>query len=494
MPHFGKYLSTFTTTKKSEATHTRIGTTGGGSLKIYGGKYCIPPESLTEFYKKYHDHIFGEDGKQKPWRHEFLTEKQNKTAGPICVDLDFRYPFEIDGEEPKRQHGMDEIQDIVCLYLDKLAELIVFTPNSKFPIFIFEKPNVNQIEKKKGEGETKDGIHIILGIHMDRIIQRLLREKVKKDFHTVVDTLTNLKTDCDADKILDEGITKAQVNWQLYGSRKPNHEAYELVQYIEAECGEEVNGHGDIELNAFDKGDWPTGVKLLKLVSAQNTTHIEYNMKPENQEIYDEMKKSKKKKSKNNVRISNKNYAEGIDIESLKKELEKRFKKWDGGDKKGCGYHILREAHDYTMALSSGYYTDYSKWIRVGWALHNTDDDLFYSWMLFSAQWEHFSYDTIGKNLSIWRNMKKESLGPDGEGQNLTYRSIMYWLRKENYLEWERIRKQTLDYWFESAIKSHKTHDPLALLLKKMYGDTFVCANIEKNIWYEFGWKMTYCI
>ena len=34
----------------------------------------------------------------------------------------------------------------------------------------------------------------------------------------------------------------------------------------------------------------------------------------------------------------------------------------------------------------------YSKWIRVGWALKNTDPRLFITWLKFSSQSSHFDY------------------------------------------------------------------------------------------------------
>jgi hypothetical protein len=31
------------------------------------------------------------------------------------------------------------------------------------------------------------------------------------------------------EQVLDEGITKGVINWQMYGSRKPDNDAYELT-------------------------------------------------------------------------------------------------------------------------------------------------------------------------------------------------------------------------------------------------------------------------
>ena len=50
------------------------------------------------------------------------------------------------------------------------------------------------------------------------------------------------------DELIDEGITRGTVNWQMYGSRKPNHKAY-LIKY-----------HFNISWNK-DKIEWTWNIK-----------------------------------------------------------------------------------------------------------------------------------------------------------------------------------------------------------------------------------------
>ena len=95
-------------------THTRI---PDKSLNIFGGSYIIPEEDETEFYRLYHKHIFIDKKK------EYLTEKQLENVGPIVVDFDFRYRYDID----TKQHTYDHISDMVVLYVEELAKMFVFT-------------------------------------------------------------------------------------------------------------------------------------------------------------------------------------------------------------------------------------------------------------------------------------------------------------------------------------------------------------------------------
>ena len=129
--------------KNKQHTHTCIPSPKGEQPVIHGGSYVILDEDLIEFYKLYSNHVFNSDGKIVA--QEFLTERQISKAGPILIDLDFRYPYEIDDDIPPRQHNMGIIRDIVQLYIEKLYELIQFTPNSTFDIFIILNCDANKI-------------------------------------------------------------------------------------------------------------------------------------------------------------------------------------------------------------------------------------------------------------------------------------------------------------------------------------------------------------
>jgi predicted transcriptional regulator YdeE len=91
-----------------------------------------------------------------------------------------------------------------------------------------EKPTVNRVLDKQ---ITKDGIHIIIGVQMDNTLQMMLREKILEQIGDIWELpLTN-----DWKDVLDEGISKGVTNWQMYGSQKPENEAYRLTYYITAE-------------------------------------------------------------------------------------------------------------------------------------------------------------------------------------------------------------------------------------------------------------------
>ena len=192
-------------------THTRI---PDKDHNIYGGSYVIPKEELPLFYSLYYDSIFVKK------RKEYLTEKQLDVGGPMAVDFDFRYSHDV----ISRQHKEEHITDMVCEYLDAIKECYLVDPEKQFDIFILEKPNVNRL----ADGSlTKDGIHMLIGLQIDHPMQMVIRDKMIQRLSDVWDLpLIN-----GFDSVLDEGISKGKTNWQLFGSRKPGNEAYELTHH-----------------------------------------------------------------------------------------------------------------------------------------------------------------------------------------------------------------------------------------------------------------------
>ena len=74
----------------------------------------------------------------------------------------------------------------------------------------------------------------------------------------------------------------------------------------------------------------------------------------------------------------------------------------------------LKETHEFVMILPESYWGQgsYNKWIRVGWALKNTNEKLFLTWIKFSSQSKDFSWDDINTYIEYWQ--KFDSFNPDG--------------------------------------------------------------------------------
>ena len=80
-------------------------------------------------------------------------------------------------------------------YLEKITD-------KPFPIFVLEKPNVNTLEEV-----TKDGIHIVVGIHLHHEAQMALRELMLDEIDNV---LCELPLQNDYDSVIDKGIVESE--------------------------------------------------------------------------------------------------------------------------------------------------------------------------------------------------------------------------------------------------------------------------------------------
>lgn len=442
------FLRNYKAGENDEITHTRI----GDGEKIYGGKYSIPNEKLNLFYKLYHRDVFVN---KKP---EYLTEVQLKSKNrPLVVDLDFRY-------EPsvfERKHTVEHIEDIIMVYIDALNKLL--DVNVSIPVYVMQKDTVN-----RQENITKDGIHIMFGIACDSIVQQMVRNNVKDDIENIVEELELTNT---IDDVLDFGITQGHTNWQLYGSRKPKNKPYKLTHIYSCE----VDADGDVMI---DKEELEMdNLKLLNIISVRNSSFHYSHVKESYQDEYEKLKNNapKKKVSRKSVKkftVEGFNFdvSEIRSVEILEKLVDKLLNELTTEE------YNIKETHQFLMSLPSQYYNNYDKWVRCGWALHNTNFKLFISWIYFSSQSSKFNFDDVPGYYEIWKQMKNEGV---------TERSIMYWAREENPAEYKRIREETIDHYIELT-EEKATEWDIANVLFQLYKDDYRCASLKKNIWYQF--------
>jgi P4 family phage/plasmid primase-like protien len=444
-------------------SHTRI---GNQELNIYGGSFSIEKEELELFYRLYYEYVFVKN------RKEYLTEKQLEENGPILVDFDFRYDFNI----TSRQHEQSHIQDILLGYLEVLKDLLVFESGKEFPIFIMEKSNVNRVVDKQ---VTKDGIHIIFGIQMDHILQQILREKMIKKFNEEIEL--NLPLTNSWEKILDDGISKGTTNWQMYGSQKPGHDAYKLTYYMTAELDTNDNEWMTV---ARDIRDFNLS-KDLSLLSAQYDKHQKFEINPK---ILDEYNnhlnnkiKTKKSYPKGKINLVFQEEEENYELNDIKNYeiLQKMIDKIMYSLKPNEKY--IEEIHRYTQILPEKYYEPGSHLLnrKVAFALKHTDERLFLSWVMLRSKASDFDYSSIPKLYHEWKyNFKNKQDG-------LTKRSIMYWAKQDAFEEYEKVKQTTIDNYIEETIYEAGDWD-YAMVLYHMFKDKYVCSSISNKKWYVF--------
>lgn len=474
-----EFLQAHKTTKdKGNITHTRI---GDKTRNIYAGSYSIPDEELDLFYKLYSNHVFVK--KQA----EYLTEVQRKTDNiPLLVDFDFRY----DPSIKDRQHDIEHIVGICEVYIEAIQNIFNFegSDDIKMPIYIYEKDNVNTTDERV----TKDGIHMVFGIHADHIQQQMIRNEVLTTISRVIDDLELTNT---YEDVLDEGIVKGHTNWQLYGSQKPNNESYKLKKLFHIK----FKDNDDFECDEQSIRNIKP-IQILNNSSARKCNLIHLDMKEEVQEQYDQLKKNTKVKVKRKINLLQTQENIELNIHTLhtqfnaiqnENQLDNMINIWF--EQLPQNKYIIKETHDFTLALPVSYYGpgSYNKWIRTGWALANTDPNMFLTWLKFSCQNGcrmtlrgpdgKFDWDNVNELYTMWCDFNIS--GDDG---NLTHRSIMYWCKQENEEEFKRVRNNTISYYLELNKESIEHHD-VATLIYQYYKDRYRCASTKGGgLWYEF--------
>ena len=443
-----------------EITHTKI---GNKDLNISGGAYTIPFDKLEEFYSYYYQDVFV---RRKDF---YLTERQLSNS-QIMIDLDFRY----DSSVCERIHNEDHVIELLELLCDNLKSIYNFNDQDKFDIFVFEKEKVN-----KKEDVTKDGIHICIGINMIQDVQIYLRKQILEQIPSkkYLPSLPIINT---WELVYDEGVAAGTTGWQLYGSKKPDNLPYEMTYHFEVIFDRSQN---EFDVNQVDVNDFNLQRDFKKL-TARYVNPSEFSIKNDILElcISGTVKKKKKRfnmiKKKTNINeISNED-----DLDYALNDILNSLKPAD---------YYIREAHNYAMILPDKYYGhgSYDKWIRVGWALKNTDNRLFLSWMKFSSMSKSFDYNEIPEFYLMWINFEDDS----NNGGLLTYRSIIYWAKQDSSIEkYKSVHDSTIDYFIEltlpqpDQIKYSIVEFDTAMVLYQIFKDKYVCTSVTKNEWYEF--------
>ena len=447
--------------KSAIITHTRI---GDKDLNIFAGSYSIPKEELRIFHSLYYDNVFVKK------RKEYLTEKQIENNGPMAIDFDFRYSYDVE----TRQHTKEHIQDMILLYLEEIKAYFIFEENKPFDIFIFEKPNVNRL----ADGSlTKDGIHMIIGIQVDHIIQTMLREKIVEKLPEIWELpLTN-----SWESVLDEGISKGTTNWQLFGSRKPGNEAYDLTQHFIITYD---NADGEFMMDEKRVTDFDLKNNFIKL-SVQNENNPKFELNPKIIDLYNKRletkgQKIKRPSSKTKINLIIDDDDENISLnditnkESLKRAVDNVLKSLLPSE------YDIKELHEYTQILPEKYYEPGSHLLnrQVAFALKHTDERLFLSWVMLRSKASDFDYNSIQGLYNEWIKMKHKKNG-------ITKRSIMYWAKQDAFEDYEKIKYSTIDHFMEETLFSRTEFDK-AQVLHKMFSDKYVCSSITNKTWYVF--------
>jgi P4 family phage/plasmid primase-like protien len=439
------------------------------------GNFFIPSELKPAFWEVYCDSVYNR-------RVVGLTEKWEDDM-PLIQDTDLKYVFET---ECHRRYTPLHIISTVKIYQQVLRDILVDLHPKHLTCCVLEKPAPYVDDK----GFTKEGYHlhfpyIVLPIDVqmttlrDRVLEKVIQERVFSDLNT-----------CNTvEKIIDEAIPR--VTWMMYGSTKDHRlPPYLLTKVYDHQCrevatdvalrpifemiktqsnrpktktrveramGSDEESDSDDELTRFDNEDEDGMNKFLEktdnidyylpvLLSVRGRT-VTHQLKPD--VVIRSVKKSKRTPRSGNPKP--------IPLELIHKDLD--------------------EACELLKLLSPIRYTDYSRWIELGWLLHcigNGTDRALNMWIDFSSQWEYFNGPKECEDL--WHEMYYGSY---------TLFVLRSWAKRENPEAYTNWHKKKIDPLIHRGAKTRTPYDVAKVLFKK-YEGTFVCSSIKSDIWYEF--------
>ena len=411
-----------------------------------GGKWCIPKDKLSEFYKLTKSDIIGNSN------NKLLVEKMHEYF-PFVIDIDLKYKTLIN----ERQYNEDTIESLIEFLWCQISECIKITDISgKGIAFFMEKEKPYPCDKQKYK--SKDGIHIafpeiiVNKQAFKKIITKIQNEnKIKQIFEETCE----IKPDNSDKEILDSSFS----SWQLYGCGKDGETPYKLTKVFKIES----DGYPEeIDEDIFEEY-YTDPLNILKSMSMcyRDNENVEYK-----ESFLKTLKQKTKKKSSSNTMVNN----DDDDIYNIKVNNDKPEE---------IQIELIKSL---VTCLSKERSDDFGGWRDVGLCLHNLDESLFDDWEKFSMLSDKYEESVCDK---FWNSFRS-----DHSGDTLKIGSLVFWAKNDNMNKYIEIMRNTLAGKLNDTIFSKyagpDAHDKINKVIYEFYKDQFISVNIGDD-WYYFN-------
>jgi P4 family phage/plasmid primase-like protien len=408
---FYTYISGFRVEKGDEFTHT--------SMYKPVGSFYIPSEKIDEFsaiYKlavKYNDDLY-------------LTEK-HRDISPFLIDIDLRFDK---SENLIRRYDKTFISEIVNIYLKRISEYLEIPKEINFYVMEKTQPTLDK-------GLIKDGLHIIIPeIVTKPSVQFLIRNDILND---ITDLLESISVKNAASDVIDESVIFRN-NWQMYGSKKPQSEAYKVTSIFK------YDSEKLIEKIVSPSIDHSKYIDILSIRNKYKSTGIKIEKENLIKEYEEAELKAKKMKVNAALQVNQNN----------KKNI----------------YDDLNLVYKLVDILDIKRADKFDDWIKVGWCLRNIDYRLLKQWIDFSKKNSKFK---DGECEKLWPYMRDDGLGIG---------TLNVWCKHDSPEKYREIIKNSLFSLLNTSV--NETHTDIARVVHSMFKYDFVCVSIKNNLWYEF--------
>lgn len=422
---FRRFLYQFRCEKSQQYTHTSI---GNPKVSLH-----VPKERLAEFHDGYRRAMI----KKIPLH---LTEKPTDPS-PMRADLDFRFAASTSGKV-ERMYGKEHIERILTAYFRVLASYVE-APESAWKAYVMEKHNPTDYR-----GKIKDGIHIVWPyLPLPHNFQHLVRKKMLDDAPAI---FAGLPLCNPYEDIIDQAIIDKN-NWQMYGSQKPDSEAYG-VTFIYSY---------NREHDKLEECPSPTAHEELEFVELFSMRYKETSdvfVIPEKVSEVDEYVRlvlptmDERKKTK----LHNQIFGKSLNM----------TKNMINEEELALARQLVCECLNPRRAES------YEDWIKVGWALRNIDYRMLDSFVEFSRCSSKY---IEGECQTLWNRMRLDTLGMG---------TLRWWARQDNPIKYNEILDSNVTTLIDRCIGSEGAHYDVAKVVHALYKDRYRFTS--KDMWYMY--------
>ena len=433
MDDYRKFMNRFRCEKGQAYTHTSIGSP----------KYSlhVPPENMAEFYEVYTRAMV------KGTRLH-LTEKPGDPS-PMRIDLDFRFPMPPPRDDPNeplpRVYTQAHVERILKAYYNIFVAFVDVGDNAKDILkgYVMEKPHASEYR-----GKLKDGIHVVWpNLVVTHAFQHMIRNHILEHAAALFAGM-NL---CNPfEDIIDQAIIDRNC-WQMYGSRKPECEAYQVTTvYTWNDTLEELEEMPT--LTATEE------LQLVELFSMRGKESKLVKLRESKQAEYEEYTRhilpsiDERRKLKLNG-----------DIFGKSQNLTKNFVSEDEYILAG---QLVSECLCYKRA------ENYEDWIKLGWTLRNIDHRLINAWIEFSRV---SSKNVEGECQTLWNKMRIDTLGMG---------TLKWWARTDNPMKFKEILDTNVCQLIDQCVNSAGAHFDVAKVVHAMFKDEYRFTT--KDTWYTY--------
>lgn len=421
-----KFLQKYITKKGNEYTHTSI---GNPKISLF-----VSENDYTTFMNHYQTALI--NGAQL-----HLTEKPKET-GPFRVDLDFR--FAIPDPKPEilpRIYTTFDIERIVKKYCQLFQEYLSLSNDETLNAYVMEKTKPTEYK-----GKLKDGLHIIFPeVIVSNNFQHFIRYRILSEASKIFEGLPLTNT---YENIIDEAIIDRN-NWQMYGSSKPECEAYRVTSIYKY----------DAESDNVVSQELPTATKQLEW--------SQYLSMRKGGDVVG-FKEDKNKEVEEFTRV--------ILPSMIHKRKDSLHQQVFGNSINLIRTYVSDEELEISQrlvkCLNKSRAENYEEWIKVGWTLRNIDSRLLTSWIEFSEVSNKY---ISGECEKIWDRMRSDTLSMG---------TLRYWAKKDNPTEYEKIDEDNVLKLIDRASGTKGADYDVANVVYTMYRHQY--RYTTKDIWYVF--------